>query len=60
MFFHDMVGYYFHRIRKIIARIRKMMMSHYPIVHAILLQNPKITIITAIMKKTGKLTIRQR
>jgi hypothetical protein len=55
-----MVGYYFHRIRKIIAILRKMMMSHFPIVHAILLQTPKITNITAIMKKTGKLTIRQR
>ncbi len=39
----------FPAIRKIIARIRKMMMSHFPIAHAILPINPRITNITAIM-----------
>jgi len=55
-----MIRYYFHKIRKIIAKIRKMMMSHFPIVLAIHPINPRITNITAIMRKTGKLTIRQR
>jgi hypothetical protein len=50
MFLHVMAGYSFHRIRKIIARIRKMMMSHFPIVHAILPINPRITNVTAIMR----------
>ncbi len=40
----------FHRIRKITARIRKMMISHFPIVHAILPINPRVTSITAIMR----------
>jgi len=39
----------FHRIRKIIARIRKMMICHFPIAHAILPINPRIINITAIM-----------
>jgi hypothetical protein len=42
-------GICFHKIRKIIARIRKMMISHFPIAHAILPINPRITNITAIM-----------
>jgi hypothetical protein len=38
-----------HTIRKIIARIRKMMISHFPIAQAILPINPRIINITAIM-----------
>ena len=45
----DWYGSGFHRIREIIARIRKMGISHFPIAHAILLINPRITNITAIM-----------
>jgi hypothetical protein len=39
----------FHKIRKIIPRIRKIMISHFPIAHAILPINPRIIKITAIM-----------
>ena len=39
----------FHKIRKIIARIRKIMISHFPIAHAILPIKPRIMNITAIM-----------
>jgi hypothetical protein len=42
-------GIGFHKIRKIIARIRKMMKSHFPMAHAILPINPRITHITAKM-----------
>jgi hypothetical protein len=42
-------GIGFHKIRKIIARIRKMMKSHFPMAHASLPINPRITHITAKM-----------
>jgi hypothetical protein len=38
-----------HKIRKMIPRIRKMMISHFPIAHAILPINPRIINTTAIM-----------